>query len=81
MKTTVVIADALLEEAKERARSEGRTLKDLIDEGLRLVLAKPGSGKSGYKMQDHSFGGDGLLPHLAGANWEQLRAIAREDRG
>ncbi len=81
MKTTVVIADALLEEARERARSEGTTLRAMIEEGLRLVLAKPHEGKSGYKMADHRFGGQGLQPHLEGASWEQIRAFAREERG
>ena len=38
MRTTLNLADGLVEEAKERAASEGRTLTSLIEEGLRLVL-------------------------------------------
>ena len=38
MKTTVDIADNLLNRAKELARRERRTLKDLTEEGLELAL-------------------------------------------
>ncbi|MCH7232211.1 type II toxin-antitoxin system VapB family antitoxin [Glycomyces sp. L485] len=80
MKTTVVIADALLEEAKEHARNEGTTLRALIEEGLRVILAKPGSGKSGYTLPDFSFQGNGLQQHLEGADWETIKTFAREER-
>jgi plasmid stability protein len=39
MRTTVTIDDDLLREAKQRAAAEGRTLSDLVSEGLRERLA------------------------------------------
>lgn len=40
MRTTVRIRDELLQKAKRRAHSEGRTLTAMIEEGLGLVLAR-----------------------------------------
>jgi len=40
MRTTLNLPDALVEQAKERAAEEGRTLTSLIEEGLRQVLAE-----------------------------------------
>ena len=40
MRTTVRLDDGLLEQAKSAARQERKTLTSLIEEGLRLVLAR-----------------------------------------
>ena len=44
MRTTVDIPDELLRRAKSEAALSGRKLKDLVEEGLRLVLALPPAG-------------------------------------
>jgi hypothetical protein len=41
VKTTIDIASGLLEEAKERARREGTTLRALVERGLSEVLGEP----------------------------------------
>ena len=41
MRTTVDIPDELLRRAKSEAALRGRKLKDLVEEGLRIVLASP----------------------------------------
>ena len=41
MRTTVDIPDELLRRAKSEAALRGRKLKDLVEEGLRHVLASP----------------------------------------
>ena len=43
MRTTVEIPDELFRRAKSEAALRGRKLKDLVEEGLRLVLAAPSS--------------------------------------
>ena len=42
MKTTVEVPDDLYRQAKAAAALRGRKLKDLMEEGLRLVLEAPG---------------------------------------
>jgi predicted component of type VI protein secretion system len=41
MKTTVEVPDDLYRRAKSEAALRGRRLKDLVEEGLRLVLEAP----------------------------------------
>ena len=41
MKTTVEVPDELYRQAKAEAALRGRKVKDLIEEGLRLVLQAP----------------------------------------
>ena len=42
MKTTIELPDELLIEAKRKAAAERRPLRALFEEGLRMVLRKPG---------------------------------------
>jgi hypothetical protein len=41
MKTTIEVPDELYRQAKAEAALRGRKLRDLVEEGLRLVLAAP----------------------------------------
>jgi hypothetical protein len=41
MKTTVELPDTLYRQAKAEAALRGRKLKDMVEEGLRLVLEAP----------------------------------------
>lgn len=41
MKTTIEVPDELYRRAKAEAAQRGRKLKDLVEEGLRLVLSTP----------------------------------------
>ena len=61
MKTTVEIADPLLEEAKREAERTDCTLRDLIEIGLRRELDRR-SQKKPFKLRDASVGGQGLQP-------------------
>lgn len=76
MKTTIEIADPLLEEAKALAEREETTLRALIEEGLRGVLSRRASAKP-FKLRDGSFkGGGGLTPEAAALGWERIRELA-----
>jgi hypothetical protein len=80
MKTTIEIPDVLLEEARKLAASEHTTLKALVSEGLRRIVAER-QQKETFKLRKASFRGQGLQPQLAGAAWEQIRELAYEGRG
>ncbi len=80
MKTTIQIPDSLFEEARKLAAKEKTTLKALVEEGLRLILAKR-NRRGAFRLRKASFKGKGLQPHLAGAPWEQIREKIYEGRG
>jgi len=50
MRTTVRLPEELLKQAKRRASEEGRTLTDLIEDGLRAVLARTASLSKGDRV-------------------------------
>ncbi len=76
MKTTIEIADPLFEEAKAVAERESTTLRALIEEGLRTVLAGKTHTRP-FKLRDMSFkGGKGLSPEFADADWARIREAA-----
>jgi hypothetical protein len=80
MKTTIEIADALLDEAKEFAASHGVTLRALVERGLRRVLAESKTADA-FRLRDASFRGEGLQPDLADSPWSEIRDRAYEGRG
>lgn len=41
MRTTINLPDALVEAAKTKAATEGRTFTSVLEEGLRAALAQP----------------------------------------
>lgn len=80
MKTTVEIADPLLNKARRRAAREGTTVRALIERGLRHVLADEGAAGT-FTLRDASFRGHGLQAGVRNLTWEQLRDLAYEGRG
>jgi hypothetical protein len=80
MKTTIQIPDSLLEDARKVAAKERTTLKALVEEGLRLIIAKR-KRSSVFRLRKASFKGTGLQPHLAGASWDEIREKIYEGRG
>jgi hypothetical protein len=79
MKTTLDIADPLLREAKHVAAREGTTLRALVEQGLRQVVAEK-KQKRAFRLRKASFKGRGLRPELAGAGWERIRDLAYESQ-
>ena len=80
MKTTVELADTLVEEARELATAEGTTLRSLIEAGLRKELERR-EDKRPFRLRQASFAGEGLVPELDGSSWDQIRALAYEGHG
>jgi hypothetical protein len=80
MKTTIDIADSLLEEARLQAHRQGTTVRALVEQGLRQVLAEQ-ARRPGFTLRKASFRGKGLRPEMSGVSWERLRELAYEGRG
>ena len=71
MKTTVDIADPVLERAKRLAEERKTTLKAILDEALRAFLDAP-PRESGYVLKDCSVPGR-LSDEFANATWAEIR--------
>lgn len=80
MKTTVEIADGLLAEAKKAAAADRTTLRELIEMGLRAVLAQRAEAEP-FRLRDASAGAGGLSPEFADGDWSRIREAAYEGRG
>ena len=81
MKTTLEISDPLLREARKLAARERTTLRALVEQGLRHVVAGKRHGGPPFRLRKASFGGQGLRAELRDAGWERLRELAYQDRG
>jgi hypothetical protein len=80
MKTTIEISDPLLREARKIAARERTTLRALVEQALRSVIAEK-KRKSTFRLRKASFKGRGLRPELADGGWDRLRDLAYEGRG
>ena len=80
MKTTVEIADELLQEAKSVASKERSTLRALVEEGLRWVLGQRRHGRT-FRLRDASVGGKGVQPGVTEGSWDAIRDLIYSGRG
>jgi hypothetical protein len=80
MKTTVDISDPLFRAAKQAARRDGTTLRALVEQGLREVLARRGN-RPPFRLRDASVGGREMPAGTRQMSREQIRALAYRDRG
>ena len=72
MKTTIDIADALLEASRRLAERDHITLRELVQEGLRKVLDERGQDRRPFTLRTVTFGGGGLQPEFADADWPRV---------
>ena len=83
MKTTVEVPDELYRRAKAEAALRGRKLKDLVEEGLRLVLETPAKKRSKPSLAALMKHGRGIIasgiPDLA-TNPKHLAGFGRDGR-
>jgi hypothetical protein len=80
MKTTIDIADPLLAEARRAAAEDRTTLRALVEEGLRTVLARR-TRTPQFRLRDASVDGQGLQPGVSSGDWDHVRALIYEGRG
>ncbi len=72
MKTTIVISEPLLAEAKRLARREGLTIRALVEEGLQQVIARR-AARQRFTLRKASFRGRGLKPGVVEGDWDHTR--------
>lgn len=80
MKTTVEIADSLLEAARIEATRARTTVRALIEAGLRRVLEERKSARA-FKLRRATFKGRGLQAPFNDGDWDTIRQRAYEGRG
>ena len=78
MKITIEFADTLLKEARRVAVRERTTVRALVEEGLRRVVAERNQ-PSAFQLRRATFRGTGLQPTAVTAPWQDLRELAYED--
>ena len=74
MKTTIEIQDALLVRATRHAKRNGRPLRAMVEEGLRLVLSRSVT-HSRYRLPDLSVGDPESPDPLEAYSWQDLREM------
>jgi hypothetical protein len=76
MKTTIDIADDLLLRAKALAQRESMTLKDVTEQGLRLLLDQREPAPRAEPIKPFVVTGRGPAPDLS---WDHLREVLYGD--
>lgn len=80
MKTTLDISDPLLRDARKIAAREHTTLRALVEQGLRHVVASK-KRRTAFRLRAVTFGGRGLQPGLREGGWEKIRNLIYENSG
>ncbi len=79
MKTTIDVPDALLAEAREIARAENTTLRQLVADGLRTVV-EARRRRPAYRYEPIVFDGEpGLAPGVDLTRWDRIRELIYDD--
>ena len=81
MKTTVEVPDDLYRRAKAEAALRGRKLRDLVEEGLRMVLEAPRSTYKHSSLAELMKGARGIVDSGLsdlGSNPEHLANFGRD---
>ena len=70
MKTTIDLADELLSEARTLAHEQNKTLRALVEEGLRCVLRRHRSDRrQPFRLGDESVAGEGVREGVKEGRW------------
>ena len=77
MKTTVDIAEPMLNQAKVIAAREGTTLRALVEEGLQHVIEERRMQATGFKLRDASYGRGGGAAGIDPDDWMSIKHLAR----
>ncbi|WP_105566941.1 DUF2191 domain-containing protein [Microbacterium halophytorum] len=72
MKTTVDLPDALAAEAREIARAQGTTLRELVIDGLHTAVESRKSHGATHPFSFVTVSGHGLVPGVEPSIWTEL---------
>lgn len=79
MKTTIDIADDLVLRAKQVQQKQSRTLRSLVEEGLRMALDKHEQERAKARPVTLTvFEGDGLSDEALEKGWSWIRETAND---
>jgi hypothetical protein len=78
VKTTVEISDSLLRDAKRYAAARELTLRQVLETGLRTLLAEAKVAKKPFRLKPASFNGDGMVKDYS---WPEIRSVMYQGRG
>jgi predicted transcriptional regulator len=80
MKTTVEIPDSLLREVRRLASEQRTTVRAILEQALRRLVAERGA-RHRFRLRGASFRGNGLQPDVREGSWERIRDLVYEGRG
>jgi Bacterial antitoxin of type II TA system, VapB len=81
VKTTIEIADPLLDGARRLAVQRHTTVRSVMEEALRRYLDEELQRRESFRLEDGRFkSGDGMRPEFEG-NWDAILDAAYEGRG
>ncbi|MBC7730946.1 MAG: type II toxin-antitoxin system VapB family antitoxin [Bacteriovorax sp.] len=81
MKTTLDISDPLLDQVRKIAARDGDTLRSLVEQGLRKVVAERNAKAKPFKLKDGSVGTAGASSGYEKLSSQEMRALMYEGRG
>jgi Bacterial antitoxin of type II TA system, VapB len=81
MKTTLDIPDPLLDQVRRIATRDGETLRSLVEQGLRKVVAERSAKGKPFKLRNVSVGTPGVQSAYEKLSWEEKRALMYEGHG
>lgn len=82
MKTTVDIADPLFRQAKAVVEESGATMRQLIEDGLRVVLEKRRTAlNKAFRLGKLPTQGGGFRPDFENVSWQQILDESYRGRG
>jgi hypothetical protein len=80
VRTSFDLPDSLLAEAKRLANKRKVPLRELIEEGLRMVLAQQRKSAQPFRIKDCSYGSLGLVEGLSWGDWDRMLELTYGDR-
>lgn len=80
MKTTIDIADNIIMRSRELAKKEKSTFRDLVEEGLLLVIDRRNESED-VRVKPVTVKGRGVTDAFQHASWQQIRQASYEGHG